>query len=155
MQKSTSAVNSNSHPTHPLFHLCCASGAPLHFQRLEPAMCTCHHCFGVSKSCSQPYHELPMCIMRLWVLVQFGVGSHLFPIEQGQLVTPSLPCHLYQYDLCSTRAIGNELHYIFDCPHFRSTRNQKSNPFQDAEGSCVCLMCICIMHMWHKDQICF
>lgn len=47
-----------------------------------------------------PCHELPMSIARLWALVQFRVGSHALPIEQGWFVRPSLPRHLCHCNLC-------------------------------------------------------
>ena len=47
--------------------------------------------------------------------------------------------------LCNTQAVGNELHYVFDCPRFVAIRAQYSNLFQDAEGSMR-------LFIWHKDQ---
>ena len=86
-----------------------------------------------------------MSIIRLWAFVQFRAGSHSLPVEQGKFVRPSLPCHLCRRNLCSTRAVGDELHYIFDCPRFDAIRAQYSNLFQDAAGSMR-------LFMWHKDQ---
>ena len=106
-----------------------------------PKLCTYHHWFGrPSKVCCEPFYELPMSITRLRALVQFRVGSHSLPVEQGRFVRPSL---LRQCNLCSTRAAGHELHYVFDGPRFDAIRAQYSNLFQDAAGS---------MFMWHKDQ---
>ena len=87
------------------------------------------------KFCAEPYYELPMSITRLQALVQFRVGSHSLPIEQGRFVGPSLPRHLRRCDLCSTRTVGDELHYIFHCPRFGAIRAQYSNLYQDAAGS--------------------
>ena len=93
----------------------------------------------------RPYYELPMSITRLRALVQFRLGSHSLPVEQGRFVRPCLPRHLRRCDLCNTQAVGDELHYVFDCPRFGAIRAQHSNLFQDAEGSMR-------LFMWHKDQ---
>ena len=109
-------------------------------------LCTYHHWFGrPNKVHCEPYYELPMSITRLRALVQFRLGSHSLPVEQGRFVRPSLPRHLRRCDLCNTQAVGDELHYVFDCPRFGAIRAQYSNLFQDAEGSMR-------LFMWHKDQ---
>ena len=77
-----------------------------------------------------------------------SLGSHSLPIEQGRFVRPSLPRLLRRCDLCNTRAVGDELHHVFDCPRFGAIRAQYSNLFQDAEGSMR-------LFMWHKDQKAF
>ena len=74
-----------------------------------------------------------MRITRLRALVQFRVGPHSLPVEQGRFVRPSLPRHLRRCNLCSTRAVGAELHYISDCPRFDAIRAQYSNLFQERE----------------------
>ena len=107
-------------------------------------LCTYHHWFGrPGKLCCEPYCELPMSVTKLQALVQFRVGSRLLPIEQGRFVRPSLPRHLRRCTLRSTRAVGDELHYTFDCPRFDAIRAQCSNLFQDAAGSMR-------LFMWHK-----
>ena len=109
-------------------------------------LCTYHHWFGrPNKVHCEPYYELPMSMTRLRALVQFRLGSHSLPVEQGRFVRPCLPCHLRRCDLCNTQAVGHELHYVFDCPRFGAIRAQYSNLFQDAEGSMR-------LFMWHKDQ---
>ena len=57
------------------------------------------------------------------------------PVQQGRFVRPSLPRHLHRCNLCSTRAVGDELHYIFDCPRFGAIRAQYSNLFLDAANA--------------------
>ena len=76
-----------------------------------------------------------MSITRLRALVQFRLGSHCLPVEQGRFVRPSLPRHLRRCDLCNTQAVGDELHYVFDCPRFGAVRAQYSNLFQDVVTS--------------------
>ena len=86
----------------------------------------------------EPYHELPMSITRLRALVQFRLGSHYLPVEQGRFVRPSLPRHLRRCDLCNTQAVGDELHYVFDCPRFGTIRAQYSICFRLLKAPCVC-----------------
>ena len=109
-------------------------------------LCTYHHWFGrPSKVHCEPYYELPMGITRLRALIQFRIGSHALPVERGRFARPSLPRHLRRCNLCSTQAVGDELHYVFDCPHFSDIRGQYPALFQDAEG-CMRLF------VWHRDQ---
>ena len=108
-------------------------------------LCTYHHWFGrPNKVHCEPYYELPMSITRLRALVQFWFGSRSLPVEQGRFVRPSVPRHLRRCDLCNTQAVGDELHYIFDCPCF-GARAQYSSLFQDAGGSMR-------LFIWHEDQ---
>ena len=65
-----------------------------------------------------PYFELPMPISRVRLLMQFRMGSHALPVEQGRLAKPAVPRHLRRCTLCGTRALGDERHFVFDCPHF-------------------------------------
>ena len=109
-------------------------------------LCTYHHWFGrPSKVHCEPYYDLPMGITRLRALIQFRIGSHALPVERGRFARPSLPRHLRRCNLCSTQAVGDELHYVFDCPHFSDIRGQYPALFQDAEG-CMRLF------VWHRDQ---
>ena len=47
-----------------------------------------------------PYFEIPMSISRLRLLMQFRMGSHALPAEQGRLATPAIPRHLCRCSLC-------------------------------------------------------
>ena len=93
----------------------------------------------------EPYYDLPMGISKLRTLVQFRLGSHALPIEQGRFIRPALPRHLRRCTVCDTEAVGDEFHAVFDCPHFSEVRAQFPGLFQDAAG---CMR----MFMWHKDQ---
>ena len=48
--------------------------------------------------------------------MQFRMGSHALPVEQGRLAKPAIPRHLRRCTLCGTRAMGDERHFVFDCP---------------------------------------
>ena len=102
-------------------------------------LCTYHHWFGrPDKVRCEPYYELPLGVPRLRALVQFRVGLHALPVEQGRYATPVLPRHLRRCNLCSTQALGNELHYEFDCPHFGDIRGIL--PFIRVQrAACACL----------------
>ena len=47
--------------------------------------------------------------------------------------------------LCTTSALGDERHYVFDCPHFGGLRLTHAELFRDAAGAMKSLV-------WHKDQ---
>ena len=109
-------------------------------------LCTYHHWFGRPSNVRfEPYYDLPMGISKLRALVQFRLGSHTLPIEQGRFARPAVLRHLRRCTVCDTQAVGDELHCVFDCPHFSDIRAQFPGLFQDAAG---CMR----MFMWHRDQ---
>ena len=87
----------------------------------------------------------PMVISKHRALVQFRLGSHTLPIEQGRFARPAVPRHLRRCTVCITQAVGDQLHCVFHCPHFGDIRAQCPGLFQDAAG---CMR----MFMLHKDQ---
>ena len=91
-----------------------------------------------------PCFELPMPISRLRLLMQFRMGSHALPVEQGSLARPAIPRHL-RCTLCETRALGDERHFVFDCPHFTHICRQFHSLYQAADSTMQCFV-------WHKDQ---
>lgn len=109
-------------------------------------LCTYHNWFGrPGKFSAIPYYDLPLSITRLRALMQFRMGSHGLPIEQGRFVRPQLPRHLRRCTLCSTLSVGDERHYLFECPELHMARVQYSSLFHDAQDSMRSLV-------WHKDQ---
>ena len=80
-------------------------------------LCTYHHWFGrPNKVHCEPYYELPMSITRLRALVQFRLGSHSLPVEQGGLLGPASPAISVGATFATLRLLGDELHYVCDCP---------------------------------------
>ena len=79
--------------------------------------------------------------------MQFRMGSHALPVEQGRIERPAIPRHLRRCTLCETRALGDERHFVFDCPHFAYTRRQFRSLYQEADGTMQCFKFV-----WHKDQ---
>ena len=92
-----------------------------------------------------PHFEILMPVSRLRLLMQFRMGSHALPVEQGRLARPAIPGHLRRCNLCETRALGHERHFVFYCPHFAHIRRQFRALYQDADGTMQCFV-------WHKDQ---
>ena len=58
---------------------------------------------------------------------------------------PHVPRRLRRCTLCTTCALGDERHYVFDCPRFAGLRLTHAELFQDASGAMKSLV-------WHKDQ---
>ena len=56
--------------------------------------------------------EIPMHISRLQLLMQFRMGSHNLPVEQGRLAEPAIPRHLRCCIMRKTRALGDERHFV-------------------------------------------
>ena len=126
------------HKTHMLVNLCC--------QLMGAKLCTYFAWFlRPSQLKTVPYFELPMPISRVRLLMQFRMGSHALPVKQGRLAKPAVPRHLRPCTLCGTRALGDERHFVFDCPHFAHIRRQFRSLYQDADGTMQCFV-------WHKDQ---
>ena len=109
-------------------------------------LCAYHHWFARPSNLRfEPYYELPMGIRKLRALVQFRLGSHALPIEQGRFARPAVLRHVRRCTVCDTQAVDDEVHCVFDCPQFSGIRAQFPGMFQDAAG---CMH----MFMWHKDQ---
>ena len=49
-----------------------------------------------------------------------------------------MPCRC---TLCGTRALGDERHFVFDCPHFARIRRQFRSLYQDADST---MQCFCV-----------
>ena len=57
----------------------------------------------------------------------------------------AVPRHLRRCTFCTTRAVGDERHCLFDCPRFGDLRSEHAQLFHDAHGAMRSLM-------WHKNQ---
>ena len=69
----------------------------------------------------------------------------LCPVEQGRLDRPAVPRHLRPCTFCTTRAVGDERHCLFDCPHLGDLRSEHAQLFDEAHGAMRSLM-------WHKNE---
>ena len=92
-----------------------------------------------------PYFELPMPISRVRLLMQFRMGSHALPVEQGRLAKTCRPPASPPLHFVRDQGIGGERHFVFDCPHFAHIRRQFRSLYRDADGTMQCFV-------WHKDQ---
>ena len=101
--------------------------------------------FCPSQLTFEPDYEIFMPISRLRLLMQFRMGSHALPVEQGRLARPAIPRHLRRCTFCDTGAPGDERHLVFDCPHFAHVRRQFQSLFDDADGTMQ-------LFFWHTDQ---
>ena len=88
---------------------------------------------------------MPLSLFKLRKLVQFRVGSHSLPIEQGRMTRRVIPRFLRRCALCMRQAPGDERHYMLECPFFDRTRARFAHLLHDAHDSMQSLM-------WHKDQ---
>ncbi len=73
---------------------------------------------------AEPYLELPIPLSKLRKLMQFRLGSHDLPIEQGRMARPMVPRYLRRSTLCSRHAPGDEKHFMLECPQFDGIRAQ-------------------------------
>ena len=64
--------------------------------------------------------------------------------EYGNSHMLGVPRHLRRCTFCTTRAVGDERHCIFDCPRFCELRQEHADLFGDARAMRSL--------MWHKDQ---
>ncbi len=55
------------------------------------------------------------------------------------------PMHFRRCTLCSRRAVGDERHFMLECPQFDDIRAQYADLLQDARDSMRDLM-------WHQNQ---
>ena len=109
-------------------------------------LCTYHRWFSPpDRLHSAPYHQLPMPITKLRALLQFRMGSHALPVEQGRFARPVVPRNLRRCTLCSTRSVGDERHYLLECPNFDEVRAQYAELFDSSAGAMRSFV-------WHKDQ---
>ena len=95
--------------------------------RIQAHLCTywCLRWLSRPEQCSVgPYYDLPFSIKKLRSILHFRMGLHALPIEQGRLDRSAVPRHLRQCTFCTTRAVGDERHCLFDCPHFGDLRSE-------------------------------
>ena len=99
-------------------------------------LCTYLRWFLRPERCSvEPCYDLPFSIKKLSSVLHFRMGSHALPVEQGRLGRPAVPRHLRRCTFCTTRAVGDERHYLFDCPHFGDLRSEHAQLFHEARGA--------------------
>ena len=104
-------------------------------------MCTYHCWFARIGPVPEPYFQLPLSDRCMRLLFRFRHGAHTLPIEMRlrmarlARVCPGCPC----------MHVGNERHYIFECPAFHDICHGFQNPFDDSHGAMRLLW-------WHPCQ---
>ena len=81
---------------------------------------------------AEPYFELPISLSKLRRLMQFRLGSHDLPIEQGRHLR--LPRHRGVCRLCHTGALGDERHMLLECPALADLRDEYSPLVAECSG---------------------
>ena len=90
---------------------------------LNAKLCTYVNWFRLPDT-SNPYFLLPVSGSRMKRFLRFRASSHSLPIETGRRVKPQIPrsarvcCH------CSSQAVGDENHFVFECPYLQSLRDK-------------------------------
>ena len=90
---------------------------------LNAKLCTYVNWFRLPDA-SNPYFLLPVSRSRMKRFLRFRVSSHSLPIETGRRVRPQIPrsarvcCH------CSSQAVGDENHLVFECPYSQCLRDK-------------------------------
>ncbi len=102
----------SAYTKHPRLHVCI--GRSSRWPGNESIACNLHGYFCLCQPGTSV--ELPISLSKLRRLVQFRLGSHDLPIEQGRMVRPVVPRYLRQCSLCSWRALGDERHFMLECP---------------------------------------
>ncbi len=74
--------------------------------------------------------------------MQFRLGSHDLPIEQGRMARPVVFATVH---FVLRHAPGDERHFMLECPQFDDIRAQYPDLLQDARDSMRNLM-------WHQNQ---
>ena len=84
-------------------------------------------------------------ILALLVTVWRHASQLHVQAQDTALIQGGLSRHLRRCTFCTTRAVGDEWHCLFDCPHFGDLRSEHAQLFHEAHGAMRSLM-------WHKDQ---
>ena len=101
---------------------------------------TYHRGFARSGPVPEPYFQLPIsdrCMRRLF---RFRLGAYALPIEMGRrLRMARVACVC---PLCPGMHVGDERHYVFECPAFDDIRRGFQHLF-DSRGAMRLLSCCC------------
>ena len=106
-------------------------------------LCTYHRWFARIGPVSEPYYHLPLSDRSLRRLFRFRLGAHSLPVEMGRRLRMARVARVCP--LCPGMHVGDERHYVFDCPSFDDIRMQHSRLFDDSHGAMR-------LFMWHPHQ---
>ena len=83
-------------------------------------------------------------------IFHFRMGSHALPVEQDRLGRLAVPMHLCRCTFCTSQAVLDERHCLFDCPHFGGLRFEHAQLFEQAHGAIGAMPTMPSL-MWHKN----
>ena len=89
---------------------------------------------------SEPYRHLVLSDRSLRHLFCFWLGAYGLPVEKGRRLRMARVARTCP--LIPGMHVGDERHYLFDCPSFDDTRNCHSRLFDDSHGAMR-------LFMWH------
>jgi hypothetical protein len=70
---------------------------------------------------------LPMSIRKLRIILRFSMGLHDLSIATGRL--RGIPRHERWCDQCSLHLVGDEQHFVFNCPFLQQVRDRYPDLF--------------------------
>ena len=108
-----------------------------------PKLCTYHRWFARIGPVSEPYYHLPLSDGSVRRLFRSRLGAHILLVEMGWRL--HMACVARVCPLCPGIDVGNERHYVFDCPSFDDICVRHSRHFDDSYGSMR-------LFMWHPHQ---
>ena len=89
-------------------------------------LCTYHRWSARIGPVSQPNH-LALSDKSLRRLFRFRLGAHSLPVKMGRRLRMARVAHVCP--LCPGMHLGDERHYVFDCPSFDDIRIRHSQDF--------------------------
>ena len=70
------------------------------------------------------YFVFPVSGRRMKRFLRFRLSSHSLPIEAGRRTRPQTPCSARVCPHCSSQAVGDEKHLVFECPFLQPIRSK-------------------------------
>ena len=108
-------------------------------------LCTYHRWFACIGPVPEPYFQLALsdrCMRRLF---RFRLGAHTLPIQMGRRLRMARVARICP--LCPGMYVGDERHYVFECPAFDDIRRGFQHLFDDSHGPGAMRLL-----MWHPCQ---
>ena len=88
---------------------------------LNAKLCTYQNWFKLP-STANPYFLFPVSGKRMKRFLRFRVSSHSLAIEIGRRTRPQVPRSARLCPRCSSQAVGDEKHLVFECPFLQPVR---------------------------------
>ena len=95
---------------------------------LNAKLCTYLNWFKLP-SASNSYFLFPVSGRRMKRFLRFRLSSHSLPIEAGRRTRPQTPRSARLCPHCSSQAVGDEKHLVFECPYLQPIRSRYPSLF--------------------------